>query len=64
MCFILFVLQEKIVLYKINIMLKYIAEFIEVYGSWYVDPSQMFDLENVNQFYDVVRDIAAITVEE
>ena len=39
-------------------------EFIKEYGSWYVDPSEMLDIADVSEFYDVVRNIAAITVEE
>lgn len=38
--------------------------FIQEYGTWFVDPSTVLDIESVSAFYDVVRDIAAITVEE
>lgn len=39
-------------------------EFIAEYGTWFVDPSETLDIDNISEFYDVVRNIAAITVEE
>ncbi|MCG8349661.1 MAG: phosphate/phosphite/phosphonate ABC transporter substrate-binding protein [Chloroflexales bacterium] len=40
-------------------------EVLSAFGTWYVDPTEVLEgVESTSAFYDVVRDIAAITVEE
>ena len=40
-------------------------DFIQAFGSYYVAPESILDtIDNTSDFYNVVRDIAAVTVEE